>query len=73
MENSWFPNKFYLFALGQVFNTDILHVAFCVEVIELDIAGHLRDGQGSVTQAVSTKAERWQLEQRLPCLQLRSH
>ena len=46
MEKSWFPSTFYLFALGQVFNTDILHVAFCVEVIELDIAGHLRDGQG---------------------------
>ena len=51
MEKSWSPSTLYLFALGQVFNTNILHVAFCVEVIELDIAWHLRDGQGSVTRA----------------------
>lgn len=54
METSWFPSKTDLFALGQVFDTDILHVAFCVEVIELDIAGHLRDGQGSVALALYT-------------------
>ena len=55
MEKSWFPSTFYLFALGQVFNTDILHVAFCVEVIELDIAGHLRDGPGPVICGLLTK------------------
>jgi hypothetical protein len=55
--HSWFPRKPYLFALGQVFNTNVLHVAFGVEVIKLDIAGHLRDGQGSFTRARSTPSQ----------------
>ena len=32
----------YLLALGQVLYTDVLHVALCVEVVELDIARNLK-------------------------------